>query len=254
MGLALSLPRSPLPSRIREGPRAYPSRRPELTALYRLFDSLFEDYLRAHEERFEPKDERERLARYVARPPLPDARVREGPDGRLLVRAGASEVAFSPLDLVHALVEQIPDRGHHLVRHYGAYANRARKLHRPAEGLRRIEHRDQELRAGAYRERRAESVWSEGELPGRRRHAGHGDRRRHAPVLEDHAESHRLPALPADTAVCRSRTEGASVCARSSSVTGKCLDGGGTGQSHRTGLLRVRGRASSPSPVPASPP
>jgi hypothetical protein len=73
-----------------------------------------------------------RLARYVARAPLPFARVREGPDGRMLVRAGAGEVAFPPLDLIHALVEQIPDKGQHLVRYYGAYSNRARKLHRPA--------------------------------------------------------------------------------------------------------------------------
>jgi len=78
-------------------------------------------------------DERERLARlarYVARAPLPDTRVREGPDGRLLVRAGSGEVAFSPLDLIHALTQQIPDKGQHLVRYYGAYANRARRLYR----------------------------------------------------------------------------------------------------------------------------
>jgi hypothetical protein len=54
--LSLPLPRSPLPSRVREGPRVYRPRRPELTALYRLFDRHFESYLRAHEERFEPRD------------------------------------------------------------------------------------------------------------------------------------------------------------------------------------------------------
>jgi hypothetical protein len=89
-----------------------------------------------HAEQVVLADERDRLARLarcMARAPLPDARVREGPDGRLLVRAGASEVAFPPLDLIHALVEQIPDKGQHLVRYYGAYSNRARKLHRPAE-------------------------------------------------------------------------------------------------------------------------
>jgi hypothetical protein len=57
-------------------------------------------------EQVVPAGERERLARlsrYVARPPLPDARLREGPDGNLLVRTpldprtGATEVAFSPL-------------------------------------------------------------------------------------------------------------------------------------------------------------
>ncbi len=74
-------------------------------------------------------DERERLARYVARAPLPFARVREGSDGRMLVRAGASEVVFPPLELIHALAEQIPDKGQHLVRYYGAYSSRARRLH-----------------------------------------------------------------------------------------------------------------------------
>ena len=77
-----------------------------------------------------------RLARYVARAPLPDARVREGPDGRLLVRTGPGEVAFSPLELIHALSQQIPDRGQHLVRYYGAYANRAQALPRRARGRR----------------------------------------------------------------------------------------------------------------------
>jgi hypothetical protein len=86
------------------------------------------------------RDRLARLARYMARAPLPDARVREGPDGRLLVRTapdprtGATEAAFGPLELIHALVEQIPDKGQHLVRYYGAYSNRARRLYRAAEG------------------------------------------------------------------------------------------------------------------------
>ena len=71
--------------------------------------------------------------RYVARAPLPDTRVREGPDGHLLVRAGSGEVAFSPLDLIHALTQQIPDKGQRLVRYYGAYSNRARRLYRVPE-------------------------------------------------------------------------------------------------------------------------
>jgi len=79
------------------------------------------------------RDRLARLARYVARAPLPSARLREGPDGRLLVRTGSGEVAFSPIDLIHALAEQIPDRGQHLVRYYGAYANRARHLYMKEE-------------------------------------------------------------------------------------------------------------------------
>jgi hypothetical protein len=61
--------------------------------------------LSVHAEQVVLPDERERLARlarYVARAPLPFARVREGPDGRMLVRAGAGEVAFPPLELIHA--------------------------------------------------------------------------------------------------------------------------------------------------------
>ncbi len=66
--------------------------------------------------------------------------MREGPDGRLLVRTpldprtGATEVAFGPLELIHALSQQIPDRGQHLVRYHGAYSNRAGRLHSAAEG------------------------------------------------------------------------------------------------------------------------
>ena len=86
------------------------------------------------------KDRLARLARYMARAPLPEARVREAPDGRLLVRTppdprtGATEAAFPPLELIHALAQQIPDKGQHLVRYYGAYSNRARRLYRAAEG------------------------------------------------------------------------------------------------------------------------
>jgi len=79
------------------------------------------------------RDRLARLARYMARAPLPSARLREGPDGRLLVRTGSGEVAFSPVELIHALAQQIPDKGQHLVRYYGAYANRSRKLYRAEE-------------------------------------------------------------------------------------------------------------------------
>ena len=209
-------PPKPLPSRVREGPRAYRPRHPERTALYRLFEWHFDAYVCAHEERFEPRDgplrgvvkesveaylECGRLLGGFARISCPrcrgehvpafacrtrnfcpscqakraalfaehlgelrapvahrhyvftipkalralfprggafvpvesDARAR-GPDGRLLVRAGESEVAFSPLELIHALAQQIPDKGQHLVRYDGAYSNRARRLYRAAEG------------------------------------------------------------------------------------------------------------------------
>jgi len=101
-----------------------------------------------------------RLARYVARAPRPDTRLREGPGGRLLVRAGAQEVAFAPLDLIHALAQQIPDKGQHLVRYYGAYSNRARRLYMEKEGGRggREEARGREsTEAESYAESKPES-------------------------------------------------------------------------------------------------
>ena len=77
----------------------------------------------------EQKERAARLARYLTRAPLSNARVREGADVRLLVRTpkdprtGATEVAFDPLELIHALPRQVPDQGRHLVRYYGAYSN-----------------------------------------------------------------------------------------------------------------------------------
>jgi hypothetical protein len=37
---------------------------------------------------------------------------------------------LDPLELIHRLVLQIPARGQHLVRYYGAYANRVRRRYR----------------------------------------------------------------------------------------------------------------------------
>ena len=39
---------------------------------------------------------------------------------------GATERILDPLDWIHAVTSQIPDRGKHAVRRYGAYANRVR--------------------------------------------------------------------------------------------------------------------------------
>jgi hypothetical protein len=102
------------------------------------------------------RDRLARLARYVARAPLPDARLRAGPDGRLLVRTGSGEVAFSPLDLVHAVAQQIPGKGRHLVRYYGAYSNRARRLYRAEEeaGGRGGREDPRDAESGYARERR----------------------------------------------------------------------------------------------------
>ncbi len=83
----------------------------------------------------------EELGRYMTRPPLPQDLVELRHDGMVLVptppdpRTGATEIVLDPLELVHRIVMQIPDKGAHSVRYYGAYscrARRARAEHEPA--------------------------------------------------------------------------------------------------------------------------
>jgi len=79
------------------------------------------------------------LARYATRPPLAQQRVRKRDEGTYLLETtsdpatGATQLALDPLDLIHRLAQQIPDPRQHLVRYYGAYANRARRLFRAAD-------------------------------------------------------------------------------------------------------------------------
>jgi hypothetical protein len=70
----------------------------------------------------------ERLARYMARPPLATDRLEEMPDGRLLYRLrhvwrdGTAEIVFSPEELLQRLVPLVPAPGAHLVRYHGVLA------------------------------------------------------------------------------------------------------------------------------------
>jgi hypothetical protein len=70
----------------------------------------------------------ERLARYMARPPLATDRLEEMPDGRLLYRLrhqwrdGTADIVFSPEELLQRLVPLIPAPGAHLVRYHGVLA------------------------------------------------------------------------------------------------------------------------------------
>ncbi|MBI2964558.1 MAG: transposase [Deltaproteobacteria bacterium] len=73
----------------------------------------------------------ERLTRYIARAPIRiDAIAID--DGRVRIttppdpRSGTTELALDPLQWIHAITTQIPDRRQHLVRYYGAYASRTR--------------------------------------------------------------------------------------------------------------------------------
>ncbi len=75
----------------------------------------------------------EKLARYVTRAPVRIDGVSQTQDSRVLLTTppdpltGETLLFLDSLDWVHAICQQIPDRGQHLTRFYGAYANRIRK-------------------------------------------------------------------------------------------------------------------------------
>jgi hypothetical protein len=79
------------------------------------------------------RDQLERMARYLTRPPLAIGAVREDPMGQVVVetpphpRTGATAITLDPIQWLHAVTTQIPDPRQHLVRYFGAYANRVRK-------------------------------------------------------------------------------------------------------------------------------
>ena len=78
----------------------------------------------------------ERMARYLTRPPIAVGTVKLTPEGLVLIstppdpHTGDRERrSWIPLDFIHAVTSQIPDRGQHCVRYLGAYANRIRRKH-----------------------------------------------------------------------------------------------------------------------------
>jgi hypothetical protein len=82
----------------------------------------------------------ERLACYLVRAPMPQSHMEKG-EGELILlrtppdpRTGATQLELDPLDWIHAITQQIPDRGQHLVRYFGWYANRTRGSRRRREG------------------------------------------------------------------------------------------------------------------------
>ena len=80
------------------------------------------------------------MARYAVRPPVSADRVHETEDGRVLLeippdpRTGDTVLVFDPLEWLRRLTNQIPNPGSHLVRYYGAYANRCRSRYRDGDG------------------------------------------------------------------------------------------------------------------------
>ena len=78
------------------------------------------------------------IARYLVRAPVATGRVHGMDDGRVLLEippdpgTGATALVVDPLEWLRRLTHHIPDARMHLVRYYGAYANRARERYRVA--------------------------------------------------------------------------------------------------------------------------
>ena len=92
------------------------------------------------------RDRFEGLCRYIARPPLANARLSQLPDGRLCYELkrpwsdGISHVVFEPLEMLEKVVALIPRPWTHLVRYHGVFA--------PNHRLRsRVIHRHQDLKS-----------------------------------------------------------------------------------------------------------
>ena len=81
-----------------------------------------------------------RLARYATRVVMAVGAIRFRKDGRVEVETPPDPITASTvlvldrLELVHALCQQVPDKGMHLVRFYGAYSNRRRNALRRRRG------------------------------------------------------------------------------------------------------------------------
>lgn len=118
----------------------------------------------------------ERLARYVTRPALAQGAVTLREDGKAVVKTppdpgtGATELVLDPLDLVHAVVTQIPEARKHLVRYFGAYSSRFR------------------ARVGRGRRPGTQAPEGEGKVPGEGGGPGAGE--------QSEAEERTLPAEP----------------------------------------------------------
>jgi hypothetical protein len=85
------------------------------------------------------------MARYVVRAPAALDRVTATDNGRVLLeipgdpRTGATTLVLEPLEWVRRITNQVPAPKAHMVRYYGAYANRSRKLYRAEDGEVRVQ-------------------------------------------------------------------------------------------------------------------
>jgi len=91
----------------------------------------------------------ERMARYLARPPIATDRLSQLDDGRLELRLkrpwrdGTTAFLFTPHELIERLVAQVPRPRAHLTRYHGvlapAFAARAQIVHGGNEGQSEVE-------------------------------------------------------------------------------------------------------------------
>jgi hypothetical protein len=84
------------------------------------------------------RERAERLARYATRVVLATGKVKRLAGGRVRIetppvsRTGRTWLELDEIEFVHAVCQQVPARGLHLVRYQGVYANRLRKAYREA--------------------------------------------------------------------------------------------------------------------------
>jgi hypothetical protein len=70
--------------------------------------------------------------RYITRAPIRIDAIEIDDQGRVRIttppdpRSGPTELLLDPLEWIHAITTQIPDRRSHVLRYYGAYASRSR--------------------------------------------------------------------------------------------------------------------------------
>ncbi len=125
------------------------------------------------------RERAERLARYATRVVLATGKVRRLEGGRVRVETppdpwtGRTWLELDELELVHAVCQQVPSRGRHLVHYYGVYANRLRRAFRAARAARGRGRGRRRRRVGGQRAgRRSSGVRRSGprrRRPGRRR-------------------------------------------------------------------------------------
>jgi hypothetical protein len=89
---------------------------------------------------WEETERLDRLLRYATRAPMAYGSVEETSEGKVRVRTpvdprtGERDVELEAVEWIHAVGRQVPDPRQHVVRYYGAYANRCRRQWRGRMG------------------------------------------------------------------------------------------------------------------------